>query len=255
MPHDLNHEPTRHPENILPDDSNRLDEEPVRATVPDAQVVGDHVGDEPALQWRQMTPHTATMIAERRESSRPWANGLIWVGAILVAIPASVLGLLSSTLIVDGFGWGLTAVVLGPLVEQMLRLAGLLWIVERRPWIIRRGTSLIVAACLVGMVYGTTMIWHLSLTSDADAQWVPFVRLFLDLPDIPVWARWLLVPMHTITAGIAGIGLWRIFRGGPGAGRSADTAPGFPWFVTAMVVHLIFNAAIFGVAVMMTPAP
>ncbi|MCA9296337.1 MAG: hypothetical protein KC983_07460 [Phycisphaerales bacterium] len=244
MPHDLNREPTQHPEDILPDDSNRLDEEPVRAGTPDAAVVGDHVGDEPALRWRAMAPHTATMIDERRAATRPWARRLIWAGAILVSVPASIFGLVSSTLLVEGAGWGLTAVVLGPLVEQMLRIAGLLWIVEKRPWLITRGGDLIVAACLVGVVYGVTVVGLLSVASLADDRWVPFLRLFLGLPDIPLWARWVLVPMHTMTAGIAGLGLFRIYRSGPGAGLATDTAPGFAWFVAAMVVHVIFNVAL-----------
>lgn len=217
-------------------EGDKLDEEPVRADmVPDAGV--DHAaGDEPALAWRELDrgqhPGYAEQVAHERSRTSRRDQWLALGAASLVAGPFAILGAL-----MDGMAWeGLTGsgalaiIVFGPVLEEMMKIATALWLVERRPWLLS-GASSILLLCLCSAL--------------AFAAIENLMYLYVYLPDHePALAQWrwtICLPMHVACTLIAGCGVVRVWSRSRRLQQPARIASAMPFLVAAMVGHGLYN--------------
>jgi hypothetical protein len=129
---------------------------------------------------------------------------------------------------------GLVAVcIFGPITEEVAKIAGTLWVVEKRPYLFKSMWQILVAAAAGGLFFG--VIENL-------------IYLNVYIPDAPPeLARWrwrVCTGLHLNCSFVAGVGLVRIWdhalrnRVPPQLGR------GMPYFATAMLGHGLYNLTV-----------
>jgi RsiW-degrading membrane proteinase PrsW (M82 family) len=131
-------------------------------------------------------------------------------------------------------GYFEVTVLIGPAVEEALKITPLAWIVWKSPGRVRSTASLLTAAFLCGGAFGA--LENLAV-------------LNVHFPDIPPallsavlrWRWSVCLPLHAVCSLIAGVGLvsaWRLGRKGqPGKGWSMALF----FYLDAVAVHAIYN--------------
>ena len=156
----------------------------------------------------------------------PWAV----VGALMKG------GLGSAHLVL----WITYAVVLGPLLEEMLKQAGSLFLLERKPYWLKFGWQFPVIAVISAALFATIenfmyMAGPLQEVLEKNGQ---------AAYDEAVAFRWRYCTLlHIGCSLIASVGMWRIWKR-----QVADEAParisvGYSWIVAAVVCHGLYNLA------------
>jgi RsiW-degrading membrane proteinase PrsW (M82 family) len=193
----------------------------------------DLVGDEPALaavggSLRAYGDH----YRERRTATSP---GRRW-GAVTLALalagPAGILGAFAASLAVGAsFAFAVFAVVLvGPITEEFVKVAGPLHLAESRPWLVPAAWVLIAVAVVGGLGFA------------AIENWV-YLSIYIDAPtdDIIRW-RWIFGPLiHGTASALAGIGVARMWRLTDRSGAPPTPSVAMPWFIAAVAVHGTYN--------------
>lgn len=234
--HDIHDEP-QYRGRFQPEDADRLDEEPARASgvVDDDRGWERSIADEPGLAWsginRETTPGFAETVRHRRESGSRSRNWLLLVLIGLLTGPFAIFGAFFKSLVGEsGFGY-MAVVIIGPVIEEMLKVAGILWLVERRPWV-------------VPSVGGILLVGVLGALGFAAIENVMYLTVYI--PDHgPALARWrwtVCVVMHIGCSFIAAKGVAVMWKRSMMSGQPADVSAAFPYFVTAIAIHGGYNA-------------
>jgi hypothetical protein len=212
-----------------------LGDEPVRAGTPNGFDAESSVRDEPSLAWNGAgiagVRGYADLLEERRRSTpAAWRWGMV-AGLALAAGPFGIFGAFWS-MFGGGTGLGyLALVVVGPVVEEMTKIALLLWVAEKRPWLLPGAGAVVLSGFLAGAGFGA--IENL-------------VYLHVYFPDraaeIAPW-RWLATaPMHAIASAIAAVGVARMWHDGLRRQAPPRIPLASPWIALAIVLHGAFNA-------------
>lgn len=220
---------------------DRLDEEPVRAGPDGVADAESSARDEPSLAWRadgmKDIAGYADHLAERERETSSATRALVFAGLVVVAGPAAILCALWSSLGLGG-GLGYMAVtVTGPVVEEMAKVAVVLWLVERRPWLLGAsglwpGTAAIIATGLAGGILFGAIENAIYLT--------------VYFPDsgeeLALWRWAVTMPMHALCSTVAAVGVARAWRRVMSARVPARISDAFPWIVAAILIHGFYNA-------------
>lgn len=123
----------------------------------------------------------------------------------------------------------------GPIVEEILKQAGMIYLLERRPYNLFAGWQFPLAAILAALVFASIenhlYIYRFAAFTD-DAARVAEFALF----------RWkVCTALHVGCAIVASFGLRRAWREQTESGRPADLSLAFPLFTVAIVIHGIYN--------------
>lgn len=227
--------------------SGRLEDEPahVGPARPDSE--GPSVADEPGLTWRDLDPAEHQAYRHRLQeklAGTPWWWKLgVVLAAAIAAGPFAVFGAFYKTLLGDG-GFGIFAiVVVGPALEEVLKVACILWIVERRPWWVPGAWAILFVGATAGLVF-------------AAIENVLYLRVYFPdhEPALATW-RWTInVALHTGCSLMAAVGVAKIWKDVMQRGREAEISRGFPWLVAAIVTHGTYNLlAVIGAYYGLTP--
>jgi hypothetical protein len=221
---------------VDPEQADALGDEPVRAESVDESMQpdgerGNSVRDEPSLAWSAVAQADGTgfagMLDERLASTGCVAR---WMTVLLLALGAGPFGVFAALwagLAADGGVGSLSIIVTAPALEEMTKIALLLWVVERRPWLLPSAGAVLLTGFLSGAVFGAIEnVIYLEVYFPDQAQ------------EIAPWRWFATAPMHAIASTIAAIGVARVWRDR----TPARLALAFPWIVTAMVLHGAFNA-------------
>jgi RsiW-degrading membrane proteinase PrsW (M82 family) len=121
-------------------------------------------------------------------------------------------------------------VVFAPLVEEMLKVAGILYLAEVRPWLVPSATALVVVAVCSGLVFAAIENWlYLSVVIEDPTT------------EIIRW-RWTFGPLvHGTGSLLAGIGVARMWRMLPNRGLRPDFKVAVGWIIAATIVHGGYN--------------
>ena len=151
--------------------------------------------------------------------------------AVLAAVlsgPFAILGALIGT------GGALSVVflvvVMAPLVEEMLKIAGPLYLAEVRPWLVPSARSLVLIAVCSGLVFAAieNLFYLEVIIADPTAE---IIR----------W-RWTFGPLvHGIGSLVAGIGVARMWHFLDVHNRRPDFKVAAPWIVAAAILHGGYN--------------
>jgi RsiW-degrading membrane proteinase PrsW (M82 family) len=193
----------------------------------------DLVGDEPALaSVAGRLRNYGDRYAERRAATPPsrrwWAAAL----ALVLAGPAGILGALIAAIGVGAsVAFAAFAIVLiGPITEEFVKVAGPLYLAESRPWLVPAAWVLIAVAVVGGLGFAVIENWV-------------YLNIYIDSPsdDIIRW-RWIFGPLiHGTASALAGIGVARMWRLTDRTGVAPTSKVALPWFIAAVIVHGSYN--------------
>lgn len=193
----------------------------------------DSVFNEPHLDpQREAARFRAWLAAKRRECSLT-GNLLATLAAGLVAGPFAVLGAFAAG---NPSAFRAVYIVLfGPVVEEMLKQSGMLYLLERKPYRVFSSWQFPVAAVLSAFVFASIenlLYIHQFASVYTEAARLAQFSLF----------RWkVCTALHICCALIASLGLRRVWREQLATGRPADVSTAFPMFAAAMAVHGVYN--------------
>ena len=224
--------------------ADNLGDEPARADAPNPTADETHpdslaassVRDEPSLAWnRDGTSGVdgygeilAHRIAKTRTSTRLGVMLLL----VLAAGPFGIFGAFWSMFSgATGLGY-LAVTVTGPVVEEMTKVALILWIAERRPWLFPGAAAIVLVGILSGAAFGAieNLIYlHFYFPAKAD--------------ELAPWRWFGTLPMHAVASAIAAGGVARAWSAAMRGRRPLQISAAFPWIVAAMVLHGAYNAA------------
>ena len=196
----------------------------------------DDLADEPALRWRPDLPAGPRPVWQRRQDTpgrRQWAAVL---AVALASGPFAVTAAMVQNSL-SGAALVLLLVAVGPLIEEIVKGAGALFLAEQRPWLVPAAWTLPVLACLSGLVFASIENW-----------W--YLEVLIDEPSEQIvrW-RWTFGPLvHGTGSLIVGLGAARLWRFAMATGRRAAFDAAQPFIVTAAVVHGLYN----GLALLLT---
>jgi hypothetical protein len=215
--------------------SDALDEEPARGGPIEPDDDDHSARDEPSLQWQADSlggiDGFAQVVAARRAATPAAARALVLVGLVLVSGPLAVLCAIWSQLgAVGGAGYFAIAVTV-PVVEEMAKVAAVLWLVERKPWLLAGSGAIIACGAASGLLFGAieNLLYIHVYFPDAG-------------PELARW-RWMVtMPMHAVCSTIAAAGVAVMWRRVMREGTPARIADAFPRIVAAMLIHGANNA-------------
>ena len=196
----------------------------------DRDAFPDRLVDEPALAW------LGGRLPAPDDAWRPAAPSLQAAAAIAAALAAGPFAVLSALVLNSttavGFGALLLVVVIGPLIEELVKGAAAIHLVERRPYLVASGWVLVAIGLVSGLVFAALEnVWYLVVLVDEPSR------------ELVRW-RWAFGPLvHGTGSVLVGIGAARAWRAAATARAWPQFATIRPWIVAAAVVHGIANAA------------
>lgn len=215
-------------------DGHGIADEPVTAT---PLAAGDGVGDEPGVQAPAGVATYRDHLEAHQAHTTAASTWLVMLLAVLAAGPWAILAAIFGT---SGDTQGVAMVVIGPLCEEVAKIAIPFLIVERWPWLFRWRFQVLIAAIAGGLVFA--VIENL-------------LYLHVYIPDPEPWMvqwRWTVcVALHTGCSLIAGLGIARVWSGVWRDHRQPDGNHAIPFIAAATLIHGTYNfLALTGSAVM-----
>jgi PrsW family intramembrane metalloprotease len=161
-------------------------------------------------------------------SSKSWLTTLL---VVIVAGPWGVLGALTGA---GGSGFRLALIVIiGPVTEEIMKVAAALWVVEKRPYLFKSVWQILICAAAGGAAFA--FIENL-------------MYLYVYLPEhsakMAAWRWTVCVGLHMNCSFVAGVGLARIWDNAIRLRQRPQLWLGLPWFFMAMVAHGMYNGAV-----------
>jgi hypothetical protein len=189
-----------------------------------------HLSRELAGQTPQGQPTYATWLAQRQSE---WTAAQSWLATIGLA-------LLAGPLAIVGAFWGggqsifsvLMLLVIGPVTEEIMKVAAPTIIVEKWPYVFRGRSQILLCALCAGLAFAAieNVLYLFVYVRD------PSQRLVL-------WRWTVCVALHSVCSLIAGIGVMRSWQVVMTTRQRANLLPAFRPLVVASVVHGAYNAA------------
>lgn len=200
-----------------PDINNTVWDEPGRAP--------ELTGTAPAGQ-----PTYARWLEYHRANWSAVDSWLVTIALALVAGPFAIIGAFW------GAGQSILSVlmltIIGPLTEEMMKIAAPTLAIEIRPYYFRSGTQIILCGICGGLAFAA--IENLLYL---------FVYIENPTPAIIAWRWTVCVALHTCCSAIASLGLRRTWSESLRAGTRPRLSLAFPALIVATVVHGLYNAA------------
>jgi RsiW-degrading membrane proteinase PrsW (M82 family) len=155
--------------------------------------------------------------------------------AIAVALAAGPWAILGAFVGTYSYGRADVAGVLGltiiaPVIEEMMKIAATLYVVERRPFLFQSRAQIVICVIAGGLVF-------------ACIENVFYLKVYISDPSAAIiyWRWTVCVFLHMGCSLIAGLGLIRIWQDVWRRRARARIHLAFPYLVIAMVVHGTYN--------------
>lgn len=194
--------------------------------------VRDSVLNEPALTGELKQAHLGQWLAEKRAACTPAGN---WAVTLLAALAGGSFAIIGA-FVVGRQTWVtvLYMVLFAPIIEELLKQSGMIYLLEKRPYRISSAAQFVVAAILSALIFSAVENQlYITLCSNNPAIQDPCAYACFR------W-RWCTM-LHVTCSGIASLGLIRVWKKQTDEGRAADLANGFPAFAVAMGLHGVYN--------------
>jgi RsiW-degrading membrane proteinase PrsW (M82 family) len=208
---------------------------------PSSPEVDHTVWDEPTLSSElsgtagagQLT--YARWLDERIAATSFAKSALVTLLVALAAGPFGVFGALFGSLSGIGPGGfsaaGLIAVcVVGPVTEEIMKIALAMWIVEKRPYLFKAIWQILLAAAAGGVFFGAI-------------ENLIYLNVYIPDPSASLirWRWTVCMGLHSNCSFVAGVGLARIWDHAIRNRVPPQLGKGMPWFATAMIGHGLYN--------------
>jgi hypothetical protein len=182
-----------------------------------------------------------------RERFRPWllaqqertSERRSWMIAALAALLGGPLAVVASLLHgprgMAAMSMPLIAVVIAPVMEEMMKVAAGAYLVEARPYLFRRAGQLYLATVGAALVF-------------AAIENALYLSVYIPNPSIELilWRWTACVALHTGCTAVATRGLLRVWQESVSEFRPPRIGSALPSLVTAIILHGAYNAAVMG---------
>jgi RsiW-degrading membrane proteinase PrsW (M82 family) len=174
-----------------------------------------------------------------------WKSRATLLALAICGGPFAILATLATTM-TDGMAGGLIyLIVIGPAIEEMMKIGAALLVLENRPWLFRNGMQTVIAAASAGILFA--VVENLLYIHVYNPEGTEAFRL---------WRWTVCTALHTGTSTIAGLGLLRMWNKATAPARSEagiefqrpQVLDAYPYILTAVVIHGVYN----GFAVVMS---
>lgn len=228
---DVNAEPNRFEGAFCPD--------PTEQRIPmidghedEISTVRDSVLNEPAFTGKLQQAELGAWLAQKRAQCTTAGSIGVTLAAALVAGPFAVIGaLMTGRQTVFGI---LCTVLFAPIIEELLKQSGMIYVLEKKPYRIFSAWQFVVAAVISAAIFATVenlLYIHVYVKPEVVGNFAAFCRF-----------RWTVCTLlHVTCAVIASMGLMRVWKKQLNDGRAADLGVGFWYFASAMTVHGLYN--------------
>lgn len=158
------------------------------------------------------------------------ATWLITAGIALAAGPWAIAGALLNG--AAGLPQVFLVVLIGPIVEELMKTAIPFGVIETRPFWFRSRTQVVVCSLAGGLVFALieNLLYLNVIIQNPSAQ-------------IVAWRWTVCTAMHATSSTIVGVGLARIWGRTWSQNTRPDMTLGYPLLVTGIVVHAVYNAS------------
>jgi hypothetical protein len=180
-------------------------------------------------------PHDAETYARwllrGRERTTP---ALSWGWTLLLALLAGPWAILGAFWGISEGALGMLGVaVIGPVLEETMKIAAAAYVLERRPFLFRSPAQILVCAAGAGLAF-------------AAIENLMYLHVYIAEPSAALAAwRWsVCIALHVGCSLVAGMGLVRVWRGIFENHRPADLGRGTGLLVAAIVIHGVYNTAV-----------
>jgi RsiW-degrading membrane proteinase PrsW (M82 family) len=231
---DVNAEPARFNGDFEPDRTEQK-VPPIDGHEDDISTMRDSVLNEPAFTGKLQQSELGLWIAQKRAACTMQGNMLVTLIAALVAGPFAVVG---------AFMTGqqtifriLYVILFAPVIEEMLKQSGMIYLLEKKPYRIFSAGQFIIAAVISAAAFATfENLLYINVYTRPEMM-EDFSRF--------CYFRWTVcTALHVVCSVIASFGLVRVWKKQTTDGRAADLAFGFYWFVAAMILHGLYNLTV-----------
>ncbi|MCK5843331.1 MAG: PrsW family intramembrane metalloprotease [Victivallales bacterium] len=201
------------------------------------QSVEHTVWDEPALsgEFAGAVPETALTYGK-------WLRGKIdftssaksWIATFLLAIasaPFAIVGVFALHYrAYGGLIVGATAVILGPVLEEMLKIAAALVTIEKRPYLFKTAGQIVITCVLSGLVF-------------AFIENLLYLKIYVPHPTsaLILWRWTVCVALHSGCTAISSMGLVKMWRSAVTDLKKPRLPLTTKYIATACVVHGVYN--------------
>ena len=165
----------------------------------------------------------------------PGNLGVTLLAAVLGG-PFAVIGAICSGQ--QGTGPIIYALVFAPVIEELLKQSGMTFVLEKKPYRVFASWQFLLAGLVSGFVFGA--IENFVYMGRFAAILSP-----RDLARLAAYRWTVCTSLHVLCATIASLGLVRVWKKHARQGGPVELAAALPWFVVAMVVHGLYNLAVF----------
>jgi hypothetical protein len=126
---------------------------------------------------------------------------------------------------------GVALVIFGPTMEEVMKIALPLWLVERRPWLFRSFSQILVCGVMAGLAF-------------AAVENFIYLNIYVrnPTPALIQWRWTVCVALHTTCSVVAAVGVAGIWNRMRKHQRRPQLTDGTGWLVAAVVLHGFYNA-------------
>ncbi len=198
------------------------------------------IGDEPALIAHQLNPENAPGFAQYYiEKRNRTTNNQRWIACITAMLFAGPFAVIGALITQTSTWWALLLIcVFGPIIEEILKIAGVYYLAEQRPWLVINRLSLVIIACISGLTFG--LIENLI-----------YIYIYIQNPSPEIiFYRWVVcTALHVTCSTIAGFGIAQMWHKSHTTAKPANPAIATPYLVTAILIHMIYNTFAVGMSI------
>lgn len=151
--------------------------------------------------------------------------GLALVGGLFAVVGAFIEEARSGSL--------LLAFVVAPVIEEVLKPSGIIWLLEKRPHYLLSAAHVVVL-CVVGALVFATLENLVYIYLYAPGQGAGFVR----------WRLLACTTLHLVCSAVVGVGLGRQLVRMRRQNLDFDLENSLPFLIAAIVLHGAYNAAV-----------
>jgi len=236
---DVNNEPANFQGHFASDPSEHT-VGPIDGHEDEISTIRDSVTNEPVFTGQLKQADLAQWLAEKRAQCTFRGNITVTLTAALAAGPFAILGAFMTD---RQTAFGIVySILFGPVVEELLKQSGMIYLLEKRPYRIFTIWQFIIAAVIASLVFATIEnLLYINVYVNTES---------LNKPLMFVCYRWTVCTLlHVTCSVIASFGLIRVWKKQLSDGRAADLAYGFRFFAAAMTLHGLYNLTM----VLLTP--
>lgn len=199
--------------------------------------IRDSVFNEPAITHKEDQLHLGRWIEKKRAECSVAGNLAVAVLAALLVGPFAIIGAFMAAR-QQWYGL-LYIVVVAPVVEEILKQAGMIYLLEIKPYRVFAAWQFVFSALVGAFVFA-------SIENLLYIHIYPYRQTVADPVQFATFRWTVCTSLHLACSVIASMGMIRVWKKQLTDGKAADLSIAFPYFLTAMVIHGSYNlAAIF----------